>query len=116
MLFRADDIFLGSGGNSPGLDVLRTGEIQRLVDLPAGHSAYAIDLAPQGNALAIGTKTGFLYWLAPTADDAPLALPDPLFQALRFCRCVSLTACGWWSAMRRAAACAGKALMRPDRA
>ncbi len=80
MLFRADDIFLGSGGNSPGLDVLRTGEIQRLVDLPAGHSAYAIDLAPQGNALAIGTKTGFLYWLAPTADDAPLALPDPLFQ------------------------------------
>lgn len=65
------DWFLGMGGLHPG--VLRIppeeGEALRLLDLPSGHSVYALDLDPQNRHMAAGTRDGRIEILALPRDN-----------------------------------------------
>ena len=62
--WQTGSVLLGAAGGSPGVDIYRidSGQSERLITLPVGESVYSLDIAPDGNDLAIGTKAGGLYW------------------------------------------------------
>jgi|GEM_PF-2172061 len=53
-------LFLGTGGVSPGLMMLRGGgqDSTKLLSLSAGHSIYAIDVDEEGGVVAAGSRHG----------------------------------------------------------
>ncbi len=69
-------VFLGTGKPQPGLSVMGAGQTQasRLVDKPPGHSVYAIDVDPEQNLVAIGTRAGeveILSWPRTVGSSEP---------------------------------------------
>jgi len=71
-LWSREKVILGGGGIQPGVDVLDpdTRQLQKILKLAAGESVYAIDMSPDENMLAAGTKTGFLYLLEKDSFDS----------------------------------------------
>ena len=61
------NILLGRGGDEPGLDVYGaiSGVRETILSLEKRQSIYAVDVSPDGNIIAVGTKTGDIYWLTP---------------------------------------------------
>ncbi len=68
------NMFLGAGGRTPRVDILGddAAQVETLLELPEGHSAYAIDVSPDGTSIAVGTKEGDLY-IVSFADDSDRA-------------------------------------------
>ena len=62
-------VLLGRGGASPGLLLYDLGSrsIEEALSLPAGQSVYAMDASPDGTAVAVGTKAGYLHLVAEPA-------------------------------------------------
>ena len=62
----SENVFLGTGGCTPGVEVLDiiSGNLSKVLSLPLGESVYALDITPDGHNLAAGTRSGFLYWLS----------------------------------------------------
>ena len=71
-LWSREKVILGSGGIQPGVAVLDpdTKQLEKALKLDAGESVYAIDVSPDENILAAGTKTGFLYLLERDSFDS----------------------------------------------
>jgi WD40 repeat protein len=65
------DILLGTGGNSPGLEAYGaiSGNSEKILSLQRGQSVYAVDVSPDGNAIAAATKSGDIYLLAPAEGE-----------------------------------------------
>lgn len=59
-------IVLGAGGPRARIDVLNAclAQAETRLDLPGGHSVYAVALSPDGTELACGTRGGSIYWIA----------------------------------------------------
>ena len=58
--FEAESVFLGLGGQRPGVMMLRpdSEDTQRLIGLPIGQSVYALDVHAGTGRIAYGTRTG----------------------------------------------------------
>jgi len=56
-------LVLGTGGRQPGVWLLSLGEdhASSVLELPAGHSAYAIDLDADSGLVAVGTRAGTIH-------------------------------------------------------
>ena len=61
------NILLGRGGEDPGLDVYGaiSGVTETILSLETSQSIYPISVSPDGNLIAVGTKSGEIYWLCP---------------------------------------------------
>ena len=64
-LWQPDTIFLGGGSHDPRVTAFNmdSNEPLSLLELPPSNSVYAIDIDPDGNLLAVGTKSGLVYVL-----------------------------------------------------
>ncbi len=64
-LWEPEKIVLGVSRATSGVEVVDpdTAQTERIVHLPSDQGVYAMDMSADGMSLAVGTKTGFLYWL-----------------------------------------------------
>lgn len=71
-LWSREKVILGSGGIQPGVAVLDpdTKQPENILKFDSGQSVYALDVSPDGNILAAGTKAGFLYLLEKDSFDS----------------------------------------------
>lgn len=75
-------ILLGSGGARPAVDIydVDAGCPRRLLELPHGHSVYAIALdSHELNVAAVGTKGGRVYWLQESRDNESTTASSRVF-------------------------------------
>jgi len=60
-------ILVTSGGDHPAVDIYDpiNDHSEQLMSLPDRHSVYAVDVSPDGDSIAVGTRMGQLRWLTP---------------------------------------------------
>jgi len=59
---KSNEVLLGAGGTHPNVSVfdINSGEIRTLIEVPYGHSVYAIDIDFEEEMIALGSKGGLI--------------------------------------------------------
>lgn len=68
---KSNEVLLGAGGSRPNVSLfdINSGEIRPLIELPHGHSVYAIDIDFETEMIALGTRDGLIKILADSEHE-----------------------------------------------
>lgn len=80
---KSNELLLGAGGTHPNVSVfdINSGEIRTLIEVPYGHSVYAIDIDFEEEMIALGTRGGLIKIVPdPAKQGAEGLTPRTLIQ------------------------------------
>ena len=80
--WQSNMVLMGTGGKNSHVEavIVDSGETQNLIELPRMHSAYAIDIDFDNNAVAVGTKGGLIYAITEDGTQKPMIHGAPILS------------------------------------